>query len=88
MRRVRDAAIVDRAYLSTSRLFGDGDALGALFWIDYIDRLALANRLVFAFCLAGAATDALIGNLIGHLSYLLIDSLRSLYPSWLITSSA
>jgi len=72
MRWVRDAAIVDRAYLGTARRFGYTDTLGALFQIDYINRLALANRLVFTFRLASAATDALIGNLIGHLSFLLV----------------
>jgi hypothetical protein len=42
--------------------------LSASIRVDYVDFLAFGNRLVGAFGLAGAATDALIGNLIGHFS--------------------
>jgi len=78
---VRDTAIVDRAYLGTARRLKPANALGAFIGVDHIDRLGLANSLVLAFGLASATADALLGNLIGHLSYLLrIDILRKLSP--------
>jgi hypothetical protein len=76
-----DTAVIDGTYLGAARRFSEAHALSALIGVDYIDRLSLSNRLVFAFGLASAATDALIGNLIGHLYtsfFLLYD--RLYYP--------
>jgi len=79
---VWDTAIVDRAYLGTARRIKPANALGALIGVDHIDGFALANSLVLALGLASAAAYALLGNLIGHLSYLLkIYILITLFPS-------
>lgn len=67
MVRVRDTAVIDGTYLDTARRLKPTDTLGAFFGVDYIDCLALSNRLVLALCLASAAAHALLCDLIGHL---------------------
>jgi len=68
---IRDTAVIDGAHLGAARRGGDTHALSALIRVDDILSLALANSLVLALSLTGATADAILGNLIGHLWYLL-----------------
>jgi hypothetical protein len=67
MSLVGDAGVYRASLFAFGCLVG-AHALSASFRVDNIDFLAFGDCLARAFRLAGAATDALIGNLIGHVS--------------------
>src|SRR5512138_358254 len=67
-RPLRGDAAVDRADRGARRRVVLALALRALRAVDDVDLVGLADRAVRALGLAGAAVDALLGNLQGHLS--------------------
>jgi hypothetical protein len=65
---IGDAA-VHRAHLYALGFIKPADALGAFGRVDFISGIAFFNSLVFAFRLAGAATDTIIRYLVSHFIY-------------------
>src|SRR6185503_600723 len=76
---------LDRTHGLAGFVIVEADALGAELRIDHIDVFALADRLVGALGLAGAAVDALFGDVSRHF---LSDCARILWRAGRIVNQA